>query len=174
MRGELQRSGLGEIDDAGLGCCIGGVTGCGPDSFDRRDVDDGAPDARVHHPTGHLFGADQDLPQVRAVKCVEPAHTCLQQRREEGPTSIVDQDVDAAEPVQGRGDRLIDRVVFAYVHRDGQSSDVSRGYSGSGRVTLPDRDVGAERVQALGDAPADSSATPGHDRHRAIEAGGIS
>ncbi len=97
--GELERGGLGEVDDPGFGRRVGGVPGCGPDPLDRGHADDAAAGSRFDHRPGHPLGAEDDVLEVGPVERVPAVLRGLEDRREEDAPGVVDQN---ASPVRAR------------------------------------------------------------------------
>ena len=137
--GQLQGRRLGEVDDAGLGRGVGGVARGGPHPLDRGHVDDAARRCRLHHGPGHPLGAQDDVLEVGPVEGVPAVLRGLEERGEEHPAGVVDQDADRPElggwsgpgPRRPRSDSRTSVVMP-------EATDLLGGRGGGVGVALPD------------------------------------
>ena len=80
-------------------------------------------------------------------------------RRRGEDRRVVDQDINAAERIDGRGHRRVDAVLICHVHldRDGGVTDIRGGLAGAGDIDIGDGDprafAGIDLCEMTADAP---------------------
>ena len=116
----LDRERTGEARDRGFERGVHGASRDRAERFDRRDVDDAAAVALLDEPRQHRPRAREHVREVDAIEVV-PFRVGLFVER--GPataevTDVVDEHVDPAEVVAGRGDERFRRSVVAHVAHD--------------------------------------------------------
>ncbi len=164
VRGELERRGLGVVDDAGLGRRVGRVTGRGAHPLDRGDTDDAARQSLLDEGPRHPLRAQVNVAQVRLVQCVPTVLGGIEDSRPEDSAGVVDQDRHRPE----FGGRLLQcrvhRGAVADVDGQPQRADLLGGRGTRVGVAFPDRDPCAEGLQPRRDAAADARAPAGDHR----------
>ena len=127
------------------------------------------------HPRRGGLRAQEQAGQVDVDHAAERLEVELAQRPHRVDPRVVDEDVDAAEALDGRADHALDALGIADVAVHGQSAVCSQGLQGLGRmlaggeVKVCDDDARARLVQAAGDAEPDPHRTAGDDRGAAGE-----
>jgi hypothetical protein len=142
---------------------------------DRADVDDlAAASLRDHLLRGRLHRVEH-AQEVHLQHALEQLGVDLQEWRERVDARVVDEDVQAAEAVDGGGDHRVGVLPAADVRpldqgTAGAASVQSLGDGAAGLdIEVCDQNGGARLVEAFGDAASDAHRAAGHDRDLAGE-----
>ena len=114
----VERRGLGEADDPGLGRGVVRLTVVAVETDDEVDVDDPAV-AGLDHVRQHPCGQMEDARQVRLDDGIPFVRRHLRQRAVAGDPGVVDEDVDAAEMLLDARDGCADGNRIANIATDG-------------------------------------------------------
>ncbi len=161
LAGELDREHLRETGQTGLGGAVGAVAGEAPKADDRAEVDDrpSGRHVRRREPAELERGHEVDVDHRAEVARLEPSEPAAPV-----DPGVVDEHVDAPEPLRGGVDGRGERLGIGHVGPHCDPSDLP----GDGVDLLAARDeddVGAGGRGPAGDGGADAPGRPGHEPH---------
>ena len=166
MTAVLEGEALREVDDARLRRPVRGVVGRAGHAAHRPDVHDRAAAALVEHDLDDLARHEEHVAEVHADDevplLVGPLVRRLPRRERVLTTDDRDEDVDAAELLDGRPHDARHLGGFADVGGDGDGSrargrELARDPFGALGLQVDDRDAGTRRAECQRHRPADAA-----------------
>src|SRR5690625_203392 len=153
--------------NAGLGGAVGHMVRVGRHGLDGADVDN-APSATTSHLWCCRLDEEQRRLQVDRRHQLPLVRPDLSQVAFEHDSRVIDDDVDATEPIDHLVDRTGDGCGVTQVDVDTADSGVF-DQVGRQRTALEDRDVSAFGEESVDDAASDAASPAGHKRNLSLQ-----